>query len=327
MSNPESIESSLAATVTAEPHTTDAFGLLGDETRLAVLLVLWEEHDPYADDNSVPFSRIFERVDCDDPGNLSYHIEKLEGQFVRQRAERGGYELRNPGLKLVRSVIAGAGEGDVAREPAEIDQACPFCNAPTVVSYQDGLVFWACTECDGVAPEGTNADGALGRIPFEPGGLADRTPEELKAASEAAVWRKAHSLFDGVCPTCSGPVAGWLEWCGNHDAEGVCGECGIRFGIQARFECRICEDYGTTTPKRLALLHPTMIAFYDDHGRSTRVHAGDIESAQRVYSLVDDHEQELVSENPPRAQVTASMDEDEVSVMFDETVNVVDVRR
>lgn len=328
MSDAESAELSVEADAgAAGPHATEAFALLGDETRLAILLVLWTEHDPYADDNGVPFSLIFERVGCDDPGNLSYHLEKLDGRFVRQRAKREGYELRRPGLKLVRAVIAGAGLGDVRREAAEIDHPCPFCDAPTTIRYRDGLVFWACTECEGVAPAGTGTDGALSVIPFEPAGLADRTPEELKAASEAALWQKARSLFDGVCPTCSGPIEGWLEWCGDHDPTGVCGHCGMRVDVQARFQCRICEDHGTTTPKRLALFQPAVISFYDDHGVSTRVHAGDVESAKRVSNLVDDHELDLVSQNPPRVTVTAALDGDEICVTFDETASVVDMRR
>ena len=119
----------------AESHAAEAFALLGNETRFSILLALWEEYDPHADDNTVPFSRIFDHVDRDDRGNVSYHLTKLQGQFVRQRGERGGYELRETGLKLVRSIIAGAGVQDVEVERSEIDQACPFCDAPTTVSY------------------------------------------------------------------------------------------------------------------------------------------------------------------------------------------------
>jgi len=106
----------------AEPHTaatrphdsavTDAFALLGDGTRLAILLAIWEAHDPADEDNSLSFSEIFERVDYDDPGNLRYHLGKLEGQFIERTSEHDGYALRVPAQKLVRDIVAGVGAHD-----------------------------------------------------------------------------------------------------------------------------------------------------------------------------------------------------------------------
>jgi ssDNA-binding Zn-finger/Zn-ribbon topoisomerase 1 len=327
MVDAEPTESPLeAAAGTAGAHATEAFTLLADETRLAILLALWEEYNPHADDN-VPFSQLFERTRYDDRGNFSYHLEKLEGTFVEQYSERGGYELKTPGLRLVRAIIAGTGIEDTTLEAAAIDQECPLCGASTVVSYRDGLVFWACTECEGVAPEETGTDGALGLVQFEPAGLADRTPGELRAASMLVARQKSRSMFDGLCPTCSGRVDSWLQCCPEHETDGVCERCGLRMEILARFQCRTCEEYGVTSPKRLALFHPAVVSFYDDHGVSTRLQADDFESAKRVHDLVDDHELNLVSEKPPRVTVTASLDCDEVHLTFDETVNVIDVIR
>jgi hypothetical protein len=311
----------------AGPAATEAFDLLANETRLAVLLALWEEYDPHGGDGPVPFSRIFDRVDYDDPGNLRYHLEKLEGLFVRQQADRGGYELRATGLELVKTVIAGAGVEDATLEPTAIDEACPLCGAPTTVSYRDGLVVRACTDCEGPTPEVSLAEGFLSATPFPPAGLDDRDPEALRVASWVATRRQVQSLFDGLCPDCSGTVDGWLECCPAHDGEGTCEECGRRFGAWARFECRVCKNHSVASPKGLALFHPAVVAFYEAHDVSTRVRADDFEGAKRVFDLVDGHAMELVSDDPPRVAVTADLDGDEVRLTFDETVRVVDVRR
>jgi DNA-binding transcriptional ArsR family regulator len=316
-----------AAAGAAGPHATEAFALLGDETRLSILLALWEEYDPHADDHAVPFSRIFERIDYEDPGNLRYHLEKLRGPFIEQHAEREGYELRETGLKLVRAVIAGAGVSDVTRDATEIDQSCPLCGAPTAVRYRDGLVIHACTECEGPTPEATDVEGFLSAVPFEPAGLADRTPEEIRVASWVAARRQVHALFDRLCPSCSGTVDGWLECCAEHDSTGICERCGRKFGSWARFQCRTCKNHSVSSPKALALFHPAVIAFYDDHGVSTRVRADDFESAKRVFGLMDAHAMELVAREPPRVAVTASLEGDEICLTFDKTVSVVDVRR
>lgn len=310
----------------AGAHASAAFGLLGNETRLAILLALWERYDPHTDDNAVPFSELFDMVAYDNPGNFSYHLEQLTGQFVHQRTERGGYELRLPGLKLVKAVVAGAGLQNETRAATEIDQPCPLCGAPTVISYREGLLFHACTECEGPVPDQTEMEGFLSATPFEPAGLSGRSPAELRAASRVASIRQIQTMFDGVCPTCSGPVDGWLDYCPDHES-GLCEHCGTRFVAWARFECRVCKDHGNTSPKALALLHPAVMGFYDDHGVSTRFRADDVESVARGFELMDAHTLALVSRDPPRVEVTIEHEEDTLVLVFDETVDVVDVRR
>jgi len=312
-----------AATGAAGSHAAEAFALLGNETRLSILLALWEEYDPHANDNAVPFARLFERVDHDDRGNVSYHLKKLKGQFVRQQAEREGYELRETGLKLVRTVIAGAGVQDAELERSEIDQPCPFCDAPTAVSYHDGVLFHTCTECEGTGH--TDTDGFLSAVPFDPAGLAERTPEELRAASTVAALRQIQTLFDGLCFACSGPVESWLECCPDHGPAGGCEHCGRKFAAWAYLQCRVCKNQSTTSPKNLAIFHPAVISFYDDHGISMRARADDFESVRRVYDLMDDQEMELDSRDPPRVVVRAVHEGDEVRLTFDETATIVDV--
>lgn len=308
-------------------HVTDAFSLLGNDTRLAILLALWEEYDPHGDQNAVRFSRIFERVDYDDPGNLRYHLDKLEGQFVHRRPGGEGYELREPGTKLVRAVIAGAGVGEETMEQTELDQSCLLCGAPTAISYRNGCLFWTCTGCEGTAPDASDVDGFLSATPFDPAGLSNRTPAELRLASMAVARNKNRSMFDGFCPDCSGAVDGWIEYCTDHDQEGICEVCGMRFVARARFQCRACKHHAITSPKALAMFHPAVVSFYDDHGMSIRLRADDPESARRVFGLMHDHDMELRSEDPLRVQVTASVAGDSVCLLFDETASVVEVNR
>jgi hypothetical protein len=309
----------------AGSHATEAFALLGNETRLAILLAIWDLHDPHAADNVVRFSEIFERVDYDDPGNMSYHLDQLEGQFVRKHPDGKGYELRTPALKFIQAVIAGAGVQDATRETAEIDQACPFCGAPTAIRYRDGLVVQVCTECEGVTDR--DVDGFLSAVPFDPAGLTDRTPEEVRAASRVAAWRQTQIMFDGLCPACSGPVESWLECCPDHDTDGICETCGTQFAAWARFQCRTCRNHNLSSPKALALFYPAMTAFYENHGISTRIHADDFESVARVFDLMDDQEMAVIDQEPPRAEVTATIGDDEIRLIVDERARVVDVRR
>lgn len=164
-------------------------------------------------------------------------------------------------------------------------------------------------------------------VPFDPAGLTDRSPTEIRAASTVAALRGAQTLFEGLCPACSGPVDGWLEYCTDHDATGICEECGTNVPARGRFQCRICRNHKIDPLQGLALFHPAMIAFYDDHGISTRIHADDFRTVKRFYDLMEAHEIELLSEEPPRAEVTATCDGEAIRLTFDDTVSVVDVDR
>lgn len=314
-----------AAAGAAGPDATEAFALLGNETRLAILLALWEAYDPRAEDNAVSFSELYERVDYDNPGNFSYHLEKLSGQFVRQRDD--GYELRPTGLTLVQGVIGGAGVQDTSLDPTEIDRTCWLCGAPAAVTYRDGVLYLVCTECEGSTTDSEFPDGYLNSIRFHPAGLSNQPPEELYAAGTVTAYRHMRTMFEGLCSACSGPVDAALERCTDHDPDGTCARCGRRHAIAAVFQCLVCKDFHATKPTVLAVFHPAVVAFYYDRGVTTLWHVDDFESVRRVVKLVTGHEMTLVAEEPLRVEVTVAFDGDELRLTFDETVTVVDVRR
>jgi DNA-binding transcriptional ArsR family regulator len=315
---------------TLGPHAAAAFAELGHETRLAILLAIWESHDLQSPDNAVAFSQILDRVGTDDPGNVRYHLKKLEGRFVRQRDDRGGYALRVPAKRLVRAVIAGAGVHDEYLDPTEIERPCPFCGAQTVMSYREGVLFWACHACDGMTPGRDFAPfdppGPLTAHPFDPAAVHEWPVEQLWAASLVVGWRRLRSTFAGVCPSCSSPVDRWLERCPDHDDSG-CHECGLRSEVIAHFRCRHCDYHDGTSPTVLALFEPAVVSFYDDHGVSTRIRADDVAHTARVYDLAMAHDVTVVDEDPLRVAVSASAEGESVRVSFDETARVLDVSR
>lgn len=310
----------------AGPHAAEAFALLADETRLAILLALWEAYDPKNDDNTLPFSEIFDRVEYDSPGNLRYHLEKLEGQFVRQRAEGEGYEIRTTGLQFVRAIIAGSGVDDVTLEPTEIAQRCPFCDATTTISYRDGVVIHACTECPGAAST-DDTKGTLSVVPFDPAGLQERSPEEIWTVSVVAALRGARSMFERLCPACSGSVDGWFERTAEEGRSTDREDRQTTAPVRAHFQCRVCRNHKIEPPRGLALLHPAVVSFYSEHGISTHLRADDSRTVKRFYGLLDGHEVEAVSDDPLRIAVTARCADEAITVTFDETVRVVDVSR
>jgi hypothetical protein len=128
----------------AGTRATEALSVPGNETRLSILLALWEAFEPFTGENAVPFSELRERVGMRDSGQFNYYLDRLEGQFVRKT--EAGNELQRTGHRLVRTVIAGAGLEKPALDRAEIDVDYSQCGAPTAVTYRDEWLYIVCTE-------------------------------------------------------------------------------------------------------------------------------------------------------------------------------------
>lgn len=306
----------------AGPKATEAFKQLASEKRLAILLTLWETYEPFEEDHAVPFSVLRKRVGMRDKGQFHYHLDRLEGHFVRRTDS--GYELRRAGHEIVRTVIAGAGIEDVSLDLTEIDLNCYLCGAPTAVTYDDEMIFWVCTECDGLFDRDDVLRGTLAGMEFDPAGLIDRRPREsLNAAWNGGVMQ---SVLGGVCDACSGPIEGWLHLCEDHAAEGLCPNCGWRDAAVARFRCALCKRHHLMVPWWLVIDHPAVVAFYFNRGVPLQYEDG-VNYQPRIESNLQAHlDQELVSADPPRVRVTLQYEGDELQLTLDEKLNVVDVR-
>jgi hypothetical protein len=316
----------VAAAGAAGPQTTEALGLLGDETRLSILLALWEAYDPSNDNDAVSFSELRERVDIRDSGQFNYHLGKLEDHFLRKTDE--GYALRRSGLRLVQSIIAGTGIEEPEFDPTEIDATCPYCEAPTAVTYDNANVYQVCTECDGgVEPDDIHPTGTILGWTFEPAGLTGRTATEVFAASTLKTFARIRLRFEDICPECSGPVEWTLDVCADHDpSEDECPNCGRVDPARVRETCTVCKSAGQGTPGIKVLFHPAVVAFYYNRGIEIGM-TGDtsFEDVIRTLELSRGFEEEVVSAEPPRIRVTVPHEDDELRLLLDEDMNVVDV--
>ncbi|PSQ40252.1 ArsR family transcriptional regulator [Halobacteriales archaeon SW_5_70_135] len=163
----------------------DAFSIIGNETRLSVLEALWRLETP------ARFSDVRAEVGMRDSAQFNYHLGELTDQFVRKTD--GGYELRTAGVRVVQSVLAGSFTEHPRRE-IDIDDPCVACGATLSAHYEDEQLTVECPACGH----------GHGQYSFPPGGLHDRTDEEVLEAFDQRV-RHLHCLSkDGVCPACNG---------------------------------------------------------------------------------------------------------------------------
>lgn len=213
MTNTDSATSPLQAAAGAVgPHLIESFKLLSNETRLAILLALWEAYEPQGKDNAVPFTELHDRVGIRDSGHFSYHLDELLGHFVEKTPN--GYELHNAGLTIVRAVIAGSGFEEGVPADRNSPGVLPLC-APVRLSNEDGRLYQICSECSGnIGPESSEQSPQGTLIvydDFNPAGLIHRTPEEVFVAGTRS-WLRQCSDARSEQPRSGGGlwlVGGW----------------------------------------------------------------------------------------------------------------------
>lgn len=306
------------------PAAEDAFSVLGNETRLSILLSLWEAYDPHADENAVGFSELRDRVGIRQGAQFNYHLDKVVGHFVEKT--QGGYELRPPGRQIVQTVIAGSGLEEPSVEETHLDDECTLCGAPTAITYHDGLLYHVCMECGGYfGDQPGHPSGVLSAYELDPAGISDRTPKEMFHAAATEGYWTFQSAIEGVCDVCTGPMDQSLDICHDHADEGVCDNCGRRPAVIARFVCSVCKANHQAPPFVLVARHPAVVSFYYERDVPMQYEVTEFEDEQRRRRHLKSHEQYLMADDPPRVRVVVKHDGDELRLTLDENLDVVGV--
>lgn len=300
----------------------EAFKLLSDGTRLELLQALWEAHDPENPD-PVRFADLRERVRIDDSGQVHYHLDKLTDHFVRHSEE--GYELRESGKRIVRTILSGTALDDREIEPVEVDTSCPYCGSQTLLRYKNGWRYLECTDCD-VRCVPSFPPGVISMSEFPPSGLRDRTPSEISDADWIWSAHRRASVMDGVCPECAGnmPITS-ITICDDHQPDWeeyqFCENCESIFRMIVSHVCEQCKYRWSMPISNYLTIEPAVSAFYYEHGI-----AFDFATPEQ-FGLLLDVEKELISENPRRIRLTIPLEGDELSLTFDGRMEVVSTDR
>ncbi|MCU4926022.1 helix-turn-helix domain-containing protein [Halobacteria archaeon AArc-dxtr1] len=311
----------------------EAFAVLGNETRFAIVHTLWDLYEPddpanvvkfaelYDSDAAVPFSELYDRVGYDDTGNFNYHLEKLTDHFVRRTD--AGYELTEAGFEVVRAIVAGTVRDCPTVDPTEIDASCPRCDAPVAIDYGNHHVAVSCSRCPGLWQNADGDDGVLFTFPFPPTGLADRTPQEVFHATLAYNLNRVRSFVAGICPDCSGSVDTSLDLCRAHEPRdgGGCPVCHRRHLIEVAAVCQQCKAVSRGPLAIAVLAHPAVTAFYHDHGIDYRFASW--ATFQRGLTVVE----EVIESAPLCVALTAPCEDEELRLILDGDLHVVETSR
>lgn len=220
----------------------EAFAVLGDETRIEILRVLGESND------SMSFTALRNAVGLRQGGQFNYHLNKVVGHFVMKTDD--GYELRQPGRRVVEAVLSGAVTHDPVLEPTDVDFECLLCGASIQVSYRSERVELYCTDCSGqygqhVEERESSFDkssGYLGSYQIPPVGVDGRSPYGL--LEDSSLWSHLENvaLANELCSRCGAVIDISITVCEGHDrSEGLCSTCDNRHAVQVAQYCENCQ--------------------------------------------------------------------------------------
>ncbi|MDG5758008.1 winged helix-turn-helix domain-containing protein [Natronococcus sp. A-GB1] len=268
------------------------FDLLSDETRVEILRALADRLRERPENPTIGFADLRRRVGVRDSGNFNYHLQQLEGRFVRGTPE--GYRIAPAGLLVVTALITGVyGEG-TRLGPTDLEDSCPGCDEPFTATYEDGLLVVACP------------NDHVFRNALPPGAIEDRTLSELVDLLALKSRRDLAFAVERVCPYCYAR----LEWSATVDPDAElpsidtgCSRCGVRVEI----------------PVIVSLLrHPTVAAFYYDHGIDVRkrpLWTPEFFTAVDVSTVADSD----------RLRVEIELEGDRLEATLDESLSVLEV--
>ncbi|WP_266078874.1 winged helix-turn-helix domain-containing protein [Haladaptatus caseinilyticus] len=274
----------------------EAFSVIANETRLSILEALWQ-----APERPVRFSELRKDVGMRDSAQFNYHLQQLADHFVVQTDE--GYDFRQAGKKVVSAILAGSFNEHPRRDPIELDETCTNCNIHLQATYEDETLVIACPDCTKLH----------GSYPFPPGGLNDRTDDEIMDAFNQRV-RHLHCLAaDGVCPECNGKMGTTVT----HDTEDVLGT-----EVRVNHRCEQCRHQLRSTVGLSLLDQSQVVTFYSDHGTDL--------CTKPFWALpwcVSDEHTTIRSDGPWEIEVTIPLADDELRVVVDGDLNVVEIGR
>jgi DNA-binding transcriptional ArsR family regulator len=248
----------------------ELFRLLGNETRMRIMRVLWAEFEfeYYVTESREPtsFGTIREQADVADSGNFNYHLGELTGTLVDDVED--GYVLTPLGYNLMRAIDRYADfEYDTIDEWA-VSDPCPFCDGTLAATYRREVLEVRCRDCAGLG-----ADGNFTFVELSSIGAQYLEREQLLDAAILALSSKVRSSMWGVCWDCNAPMETTLVLCDDHDpgSGGTCSNCENRYRTRVRASCPTCGTSGFGPIAEYAIVTDAVGAFFEtaDRGPSS----------------------------------------------------------
>jgi len=273
----------------------EAFGVLGNETRLRTLQCLFDADEP------LTFSDLREGVGMRDSGQFNYHLDKLLGTFARVTED--GYELTAAGTQVAGAILAGEYTKTIRADPVDVGANCSYCEGPLVSYFAEERVRISCGGC--------GRD--LISLSMPPGALEAYPQEKWPKVAERWTRTQFEMAMAGFCPTCRGPIEERVTL--EPESLSELFEAGVVYA------CERCSLELSANAASGVLTHPAVVGFHHEHGIDVDRTA--IWELEWPVSPTAD----VVSEDPIRVEIPIELDGDRLVLVIDGSATVVEERR
>lgn len=277
--------------------SVEAFEVLGDETRVAIIGALAAERRKSPGSRAVSFSELRDRTEIDDSGRFNYHLDKLVGQFVEQT--EAGYRLNSVGKFVAGAVMSGYYEGDTLEIDGHELESCPLCDGILDVGYEDGMLRVGCS----------NNHQFNTWVP--PRAFNGRTIESVVEVAATTAIGRLRQVGRGSCHLCFGTV----EW----ELIPTEDNPDVPVAVVHGGQCQGCGAGYTTTPGTFALLAPMVQAELYAHGVTMW------DAPVRWFIKCDEATIDSFDASTGRVTVTEDLDSVSLTVTTDERGDVRDL--
>lgn len=275
----------------SDEAAADAFGVLSDPSRVAILRELADQTGASAD-QPVEFAELRRAVGVEDAGRFNYHLGRLTPDFAVKRDS--GYVPTAVGLKAIGSIESGTYTDELEPLSGDTAHECPACGDPLVATYEDQVVTIECENHE-----------TFVQTSVPPTVAEEADVPDVVSFVVGDIQRDVEALVDGACPMCSGPVRRtdhWREDTGH---------------LMVRVECENCWMATRLPVGTAAIRHPAVVSLYYDHG---------IDIRDRFFTELEfvgsGADATLVSEDPFVAELTVSVGDDDVTLHVDGDLTV-----
>jgi DNA-directed RNA polymerase subunit M/transcription elongation factor TFIIS len=277
------------------------FSLVANDIRLDILQTLWDSYtdDPEPEPEPVQFSTLKDRVGIRDSGQFHYHLDELVPQFVTHHEE--GYTLTYAGARIIGATVSGIyTDTDVTIETRAIDD-CSNCGGTLGLRYKQGHAVVDCDGCD--------ATRIMSAPPILVGAHdVEENPELLGTFTMTQL----QQTMRGFCYLCSGPVEGSVA------ESSLDNESGADENVKVVYECTECGAPFYTAATTAVLDHPAVVSLLHDAGIDYR------EIPSWTISNTLNAKERIRDTDPAQVEVTVGIDDDELTLVLDETLDVVE---
>lgn len=248
----------------------EVFDRLGHETRLAILQELATYRRVNWRMEGQTFAELRRAVGTRDPGNFSYHLEKLCDHFVRQVGDE--YQLTDAGLEIADAIVAGMYGSRGEPRTATTDYPCPFCEKSVSATHEHELLTLACDD-----------HGTLFGTTLPVGAVEGRSMDDVIRIATRDAQQDIEQACAGVCFHCWGRMHSSLvvgEPLRHPATDETLDEAFVSGDVFtvvidennaiAVFGCERCETVFWIPPGGCITQHPAVVSFYYNHGFDIR---------------------------------------------------------